>query len=164
MTYFIFPFYSFARGKMLRKQLFSISVSGGCSPFIFQNLSICQAYIMISQFHELNTFCLHFIVLLEGKRENASEATSQHFRFRWFLPFHFSKSVNLSGIYYDQSISQIKYIFPSFYSFARGKEGRCFGSNYSAGRTNENRIDLNRNFPTWKQKGQTISELKQVSF
>lgn len=45
--------------------------------------------------------------------------------------------------------------------FARGKEGRCFGSNYSAGRTNENRIDLNRNFPTWKQKGQTISELKQ---
>ena len=32
---------------------------------------------MISQFHELNTFFLHFIVLLEGKREDASEATIQ---------------------------------------------------------------------------------------
>ena len=106
----------------------------------------------------------HFSILQLRQREDASEATIQHFRFRWLLPLHFSKSVNLSGIYYDQSISQIKYIFPSFYSFARGKEGRCFGSNYSAGRTNENRIDLNRNFPTWKQKGQTISELKQVSF
>jgi len=45
--------------------------------------------------------------------------------------------------------------------FARGKEGRCFGSNYAAGRTNENRIDLNRNFPTWKEKGQSIDGLKQ---
>ena len=51
-----------------------------------------------------------------------------------------------------------------FYRFARGKEGRCFGSNYAAGRTNENRIDLNRNFPTWKEKSKSITEIKKVRF
>ena len=32
---------------------------------------------MISQLHELDTFFLHFIASLEGKREDASEATIQ---------------------------------------------------------------------------------------
>ena len=58
----------------------------------------------------------------------------------------------------------IIYFYFLFYRFARGKEGRCFGSNYAAGRTNENRIDLNRNFPTWKEKSKSITEIKKVRF
>ena len=40
-------------------------------------VKLLQASIMIRQFHELNTFFLHFIASLEGKREDASEATTQ---------------------------------------------------------------------------------------
>ena len=46
-------------------------------------------------------------------------------------------------------------------SFARGTEGKCFGGNYKAGRTNEGRVDLNRNFPTWKEKEKSIAQLKE---
>ena len=106
-----------------------------------------------------------FYSFARGKEGRCFGSNYSAFPFPVIAPLSFFKICQtVAGIYYDQSISRIKYIFPSFYSFARGKEGRCFGSNYSAGRTNENRIDLNRNFPTWKQKGQTISELKQVSF
>ena len=47
-----------------------------------------------------------------------------------------------------------------FFRFARGTEGVCFGGNYKAGRTNEGGKDLNRDFPSHKQKGQSIDELK----
>ncbi len=45
--------------------------------------------------------------------------------------------------------------------FARGTEGSCFGGNYNAGRTNELRVDLNRDFPSWRNKGQTLDQLKE---
>jgi carboxypeptidase D len=51
--------------------------------------------------------------------------------------------------------------FSSFlFRFARGKEGSCFGNTYKAGRLNEERVDLNRNFPTWQDKGKTIVDLR----
>ena len=46
------------------------------------------------------------------------------------------------------------------FRFARGTEGLCFGGNYKAGRTNEGGKDLNRDFPSHKEKGQPIDELK----
>ena len=113
------------------------------------------------QGHDL-FYNIHFIASLEGRCFGSNYSA---FPFPVIARLSFSKFVKLlqASMMIRQN-SRIKYIFPSFYSFARGKEGRCFGSNYAAGRTNENRIDLNRNFPTWKQKGQTISELKQVGF
>lgn len=45
--------------------------------------------------------------------------------------------------------------------FSRGTEGRCLGGNYSAGRYNEGRKDLNRDFPTWRELGQSQSKLKR---
>ena len=32
---------------------------------------------------------------------------------------------------------------------SRAKEGECGGQNYATGRYNENKVDLNRDFPTW---------------
>ena len=36
--------------------------------------------------------------------------------------------------------------------FQRGQEGQCQGGDYTAGRLNEGYKDLNRDFPTWKDK------------
>ena len=36
--------------------------------------------------------------------------------------------------------------------FQRGQEGQCQGGDYNAGRFNEGYKDLNRDFPTWKDK------------
>ena len=46
------------------------------------------------------------------------------------------------------------WIFPSMNpdGFQRGQEGVCQGGDYLAGRLNEGNQDLNRDFPTWKDK------------
>ena len=46
------------------------------------------------------------------------------------------------------------WIFPSMNpdGFQRGEEGVCQGGDYLAGRLNEGNQDLNRDFPTWKDK------------
>ena len=51
-----------------------------------------------------------------------------------------------------------------FSRFARGKEGKCFGGNYATGRTNEGLKDLNRDFPSWDMKGQSVEQLKAGFF
>ena len=44
--------------------------------------------------------------------------------------------------------------------FFRGHEGSCFGGNFEAGRLNEGKVDLNRDFPTWRDLGKSDEELK----
>jgi len=45
--------------------------------------------------------------------------------------------------------------------FDRGTEGKCSGGDYKTGRYNEGNIDLNRNFPTWREVGKSYQELRE---
>ena len=45
--------------------------------------------------------------------------------------------------------------------FERSKIGICSGYDHQSGRTNNNQVDLNRNFPTWDDLEKPVSELYQ---
>jgi len=60
------------------------------------------------------------------------------------------------GYEYDRRIKKIMdkvelHILPTMNpdGFNRAKEGECGGQNYQSGRWNENKVDLNRDFPAW---------------
>jgi len=47
--------------------------------------------------------------------------------------------------------------------FARAKESTCNGHDHSSGRTNANKVDLNRNFPTWDSLGGSTKAAARTS-
>ena len=58
------------------------------------------------------------------------------------------------------------YILPTMNpdGFERAKEGRCLGGSYMEGRLNEGHQDLNRDFPTWRDKRRLEREDLAPSF
>merc|ERR1712200_255110 len=42
--------------------------------------------------------------------------------------------------------------------FDRSEEAKCTGGDYATGRYNEGNVDLNRDFPTWRETNQTYAE------
>ena len=43
--------------------------------------------------------------------------------------------------------------------FEQAEMGKCYNGNYNPGRRNQNNVDLNRNFPTWKDLNKPMDEL-----